>query len=447
MEKQNKALLEGVIWKQLLRFFVPILIGTFFQQLYNTIDAVVVGNFAGKEALAAVGGSAAQISSLMVGFFVGLTSGASVVISQFYGANDHDGVSRGVHTALLLALLAGLAVTLLGLPFVRSMLLSMDTPSDTLNEAEGYLSICFIGTVPQLLFNAASSILRAVGDSKRPLYYLIACSILNTGLDLLFVAVFKMGAAGAALATVIAQAVSAAMVLARMARTRDSYRFSARRLRFDRDIGAKMLRIGVPAALQSVMYSASNVYIQAGVNRFGTDTVAAWTALGKIDGLHWMVMGAFGIAITTFTGQNFGARAYHRIRKGAGQCAAIALMFSALFSLVLYFWGGGLFYLFGTDQHVAELGVELMRMICPLYITYTLIEVLSGTMRGVGDVMIPVLMTLLGICVFRVVWVAVMLPIWPVMGTIVYSYPLSWAITTAMFITYYLKADWMRRAL
>ena len=447
MNRNRRALIDGVIWKQLLKFFLPIMLGTFFQQLYNTADALILGNFVGKHALAAVGGSASQIISLMVGFFVGLTSGAAVVISQYYGADDTALVSRAVHNAVAVAIVAGLLLMALGIPLAQPMLKMMGTPEDALVRSAAYLRIYFMGIVPQLLFNAGSSILRALGDSKRPLYYLIVCCAANIVLDILFVAGFHMGVEGAAIATIISQALSAVLVLSRMMRAQTCYRLSLRKIKLEPHLTAAILRIGLPEGLQAAMYSISNIYIQAGVNQFGTDMVAAWAVLGKIDGLHWMVMGAFGITVTTFSGQNFGARQYVRLKQGVRTCSVIALSFSALFSFLLYFWGEQFFHLFGADAQVAQNGLALMKMICPFYFLYPLIEILSGAMRGAGEVLLPTLMTLAGVCVFRTLWVYLLLPLFPSMSVIVYSYPISWLLTTTMFLIYYKKGNWMRRAL
>ena len=320
MSRGNNAatdITNGVIWKQLLLFFFPILFGTFFQQLYNTVDAVVVGQFVGKEALAAVGGSTSVLINAFIGFFVGLSSGATVVISQFYGGGRHDKVSRAVHTAASICLIMGAFFMITGLIAAPYVLKAMDTPADIIDDSVTYLRIYFGGILFPLIYNMGSGILRAVGDSKHPLYFLIVCCITNLVLDVLFVAVFHWGVAGAAIATLISQAVSAILILSSLGRTDQSYHFNPKQICLDVTILKDIIRIGLPAGFQSVMYSASNIIIQSSINTFGTNIVAAWTAYGKIDATFWMIMGAFATSITTFVGQNFGAQKYHRVRQSA----------------------------------------------------------------------------------------------------------------------------------
>ena len=436
---------EGVIWKQLLYFFFPILLGTFFQQLYNTIDAVVVGNFVGTEALAAVGGSTATIINLLVGFFVGLSSGATVIISQYYGAGRMQETSDSVHTAMALALVGGAFFTVVGILIAPWSLELMDTPSEIMGDSLTYMRIYFGGLIFSMLYNIGSGILRAVGDSKRPLYFLIVCCLVNLVLDLLFVAVFEWGVMGAALATTLSQAVSAVLVVITLMRTSMFYRLVLRDIRFHAAILRDMIRIGFPAGMQSVMYSVSNIIVQAAINGFGTDTIAAWTAFGKIDGIFWMIMGAFGVAITTFAGQNFGAQKYDRMRKSVRVCLAMALGTAVIMSVVVLLCGGLIMRLFTSEEEVVEYGLRMIRVVSPFYFTYVCIEVLAGAARGAGDSLIPMLMTCVGICVFRVVWIWVVVPFSRTIEMIVVSYPLAWGVTSILFIVYYLQGGWLRR--
>ena len=297
--RSENSMVTGVIWKQLLLFFFPIMLGSLFQQLYNTVDAIVVGKFVGTDALAAVGGSASNILNLLIGFFTGVSSGATVIISQYFGANDRDGVNRALHTAMLFALVGGAFIMVLGLVGTEFMLRLMDTPEDTIAGSALYLRIMFMGMVPNMLYNVGSAILRAMGDSKRPLYFLIVACLSNVVLDLVFVLVFKMGIAGVAIASILAQAISAVMVVMSLSAESTEYRFRFKQMRFEGDILSRTIRIGLPAGFQSIMYSLSNMLIQASVNRFGTDTVASWVVLGKVDGINWMILGALGIASMT----------------------------------------------------------------------------------------------------------------------------------------------------
>lgn len=436
---------SGVIWKQLLSFFFPILLGIFFQQLYNTVDAVVVGQFVGKEALAAVGGSTGTLINLLIGFFVGLSSGATVIISQFYGGQQEEQVSKAVHTAASLSLVVAMLFTIAGLAFSVPALRAMGTPEDIMGHATIYIQVYFAGIIFPIIYNMGSGILRAVGDSKRPLYFLIVSCMVNVVLDILLVAIFKMGVLGAALATVLSQAASAVLVLMALTKTPACYRLDRERLAMDRKILGDIIRIGCPAGLQSVMYSASNIIIQATINTFGTNIIAAYTAYGKIDGFYWMIMSAFGVSITTFVGQNFGAQLYGRIRKSVRVCLAMAIGTAIGISILLMFAGPYCYRLFTTDAEVIADGMRMLRQLVPFYFTYVCIEILAGAVRGTGDSFIPMVMTCLGVCVLRVAWIWIAVPYKPVIDTVLFSYPLTWSVTSVLFIIYYLQGGWLRR--
>ncbi|MCM1136234.1 MAG: MATE family efflux transporter [Clostridium sp.] len=437
---------EGVIWKQLLFFFFPILFGTFFQQLYNTTDAVIVGNFVGKEALAAVGGPAATLINLLVGFFMGLSSGASVIISQFYGADHKEDVKKAVHTAIALSIAGGAVIMVLGLVFSRAALRAMNTPEEIMALSVRYMRIYFLGVIPSLIYNMGSSILRAVGDSKRPLYFLILSCIANIFLDIFFVVTLKLGVAGVAIATILSQVFSALLVAAALMKSEDSYKLYLKEIRFHPYILRNIVRIGLPAGLQSSMYSISNLIVQSSVNSFGTDTVAAWTAYGKVDGIFWMITGAYGISITTFAGQNFGAGKYDRIKKSTRICLSMAAATSIVMSVIVLFGGNLFFRLFTTDPNVVSIGMGMVRVISPCYVTYVCIEILGGTARGCGDAVIPTVMTAAGVCILRVAWVLIAVPLRPEISTVAFSYPLTWCVTSIMFIIYYLRGNWLKRS-
>lgn len=441
----SNQITEGVIWKQLLFFFFPILFGTFFQQLYNTTDAVIVGKFVGKEALAAVGGPAATLINLLIGFFTGLSSGATVIISQYYGAKKQEDVKRTVHTALALSVTGGAVIMVLGILFSGAALRAMNTPDEILSLSVVYMRVYFLGVIPSLIYNMGSGILRAVGDSRRPLYFLILSCIANIVLDILFVTILKMGVVGVAVATALSQVISALMVIVTLMRTEDSYRLYLKEIRFSPVILRNIIRIGLPAGIQSTMYSASNLIIQSSINAFGTDTIAAWTAYGKVDGIFWMIMGAYGVSITTFAGQNFGAGKYDRIKKSVRICLGMAAFTSFLLSFIVLAGGRVFFRLFTDDPDVVAIGLGMMRVISPSYVTYICIEILGGTTRGCGDAIPPMLMTCVGICVLRVIWILAVVPMRPEVSTVAFSYPLTWAATSVLFIIYYLRGNWMRR--
>lgn len=441
----SNQITEGIIWKQLLFFFFPILFGTFFQQLYNTTDAVIVGQFVGKEALAAVGGPAATLINLLIGFFTGLSSGATVILAQYYGAKKQEDVRNTVHTALALSIAGGAVIMVLGILFAGVALRAMNTPDEILLMSVVYMRVYFLGVIPSLIYNMGSGILRAVGDSKRPLYFLILSCLVNIILDVFFVTILKMGVVGVAVATALSQVISALMVIVALMRTEDSYRLSVNEIRFHPILLHNIIRIGLPAGIQSTMYSVSNLIIQSSINSFGTDTIAAWTAYGKVDGIFWMIMGAYGVSITTFAGQNFGAGKYDRIRKSVRICLGMAALTSILLSVIVLAGGRIFLRLFTDDPNVVSIGLGMMWVISPSYITYICIEILGGTTRGCGDAVPPMLMTCVGVCVLRVIWNLVVVPMRPEVSTVAFSYPLTWATTSILFIIYYLRGNWLKR--
>ncbi len=446
--KQKQAglngITEGIIWKQLLFFFFPILVGTFFQQLYNTIDAIIVGQYVGKEALAAVG-STGSLINLLVGFFVGLSSGATVIIAQFFGARDDESVSKAVHTSIALSIVGGAIIMVIGIIFAPSCLKAMGVPSDIMHYAVDYTRIYFIGMIASLIYNMGSGILRAIGDSKRPLYFLIISCFVNIILDALFVIVFKMNVVGVGIATVISQIVSAILTMMVLMRTSQSYKLYLRKIRFYREILNRIITIGLPAGLQSVMYSVSNIIIQSNINAFGTDTIAAWAAYGKIDSLFWMAMGAFGVSITTFVGQNFGAKKFDRVKKSVVVCLKMAMGVSIALSVILFFFGGTFSQLFTNDAAVINKSSEIIRFLTPFYFTYVCVEILSGAIRGTGESLKPMILTCLGICVLRVVWILVIVPLYPSFTMVTVSYPVTWAATSILFIIYYVRGSWLKK--
>lgn len=438
---------EGVIWKQLLLFFFPIVLGTFFQQLYNTADAIIVGKFVGKEALAAVGGSTGTLISLLIGFFVGVASGASVIIAQLFGARQAQEVSRAVHTTIALALASGALLTGVGLLLSEDILRLMGTPQEVMIYALPYLSIYFLGMIPQLVYNIGSGILRAVGDSRRPMLFLICAALTNIVLDIILVLGLNMGVEGAAIATVISQVVSALLILGSLHHAQPVYRLHIHKIRFHGNMLVRIVQIGLPAGLQSVMYSLSNIIIQASVNGFGTDVMAAWTAYGKIDGLFWMMISAFGVSITTFAGQNFGAHRYDRMRRSVRVCLGIAAGATVFLSALILLVGRSMLGMFTDDAHVVETGMSIIRLIVPTWIAYLCIEILSGAMRGAGDSLMPTLMTLTGVCLMRMFWVMVIVPAHHELPVLLLSYPITWVITSTMFILYYLRGRWLERCI
>lgn len=429
---------EGVIWKQLLFFFFPILLGTLFQQLYNTADTVVVGRFVGTKALAAVGGSTGQIVNLVVNFFVGLASGATVIIARYYGARDRIKLNNALHTAIALSIVGGIVTAVAGISLTPFLLQMMNTPADVIEGSTMYLRIYFAGIIFVFVYNIGSGILRAVGDSKRPLYFLIVCCFLNIFLDILFVVYLKLGVKGAAFATVISQAVSALLVILSLTKSVDIYRLRPNKIRFYKSLLIAIVTIGLPAGLQSVMYGISNIIIQTSLNSLGTETVAAHTAFAKIDAIYWMISGAFSVSIITFIGQNYGARKFDRMKKSIKVCLFMDLIASLLLTTVMMVAGPYLLRLFTSDQEVIEIGMQIIHIIAPSYALFIFIEILSSSLRSMGNVVIPMLMTCGGVCVLRILWIFLFVRTHLSVTTILMSYPISWGFTAVLFIIYFM---------
>lgn len=441
--RARQQITEGVIWKQLLIFFFPILMGTFFQQMYNTVDTIIVGRLVGTEALAAVGATGPLVS-MVNGFFIGVSSGATVVLSQAYGAEDRKGVSDSIHTGVALSLLLGVMLTAIGICLGGRVMGWMGTPENCMADATTYLRIYFAGSIGTVVYNMGAGILRAMGDSKRPMLFLMVTCILNVVLDLLFVAVLHMGVAGAALATVLSQMISAVLPIVVLLRQKED-RLELRKLRIERSLLGRILRIGIPAGLQFVTFDFSNVLIQSGINSFGDITMAAWTSYGKTDALVWMISGAFGVSITTFVGQNFGAQKYSRIRQGAWTCLALSIAMVCALNVTLLLFRSQILGIYTDNPEVIAVGSMVMLSIMPYEFLFMPIEVFAGTMRGVGNSLMPTLITGSCVCLFRVVWLMTAVRHWHSLKTLTLSYPLSWALAAAVFLVVYFKGNWLRR--
>ena len=438
-------LTRGSILGKLTRFFFPILFGMLFFQLYNTVDAIVVGRCLGPAALAAVGGSPAVITNLVIGFFTGLGTGATVVISQYYGAHDDKALSRAVHTILCFCMFAGLLLSGLGWLSAAWSLRVVKTPADILSDSAAYLRLYYLGATGMLIFNIGSGILRAVGDSRWPLVFLGVCCVLNIVLDLLFVAVLPLGVAGAAWATVISLTFSAVLLLIHLGRQQGPWRFQVKELRIYPASLRRILYLGVPAAVQGSMYSLSNIIIQAAVNNFGTVTVAAWTALGKFDALYWVTSNAMGTALCTFVGQNFGAGQYERMRKGVKQWLLTDIGVTAAMSVLLLSLSPWMLRMFSADAEVIALARRMMWYFAPFYVVWVFIDILSNALRGAGDSFWPMVISLMGVCLLRVLWIVLVVPRWNTIAGVSFSYPFTWGVTALTYLVYYLKAPWLER--
>lgn len=439
-----KNITEGVIWKQLLSFFFPILLGTFFQQMYNTVDTIIVGRFVGTQALAAVGSTGALIS-LLNGFFIGLSSGATVLVSQFFGANDREGVRNALHSGIGLSLVLGLIISFLGLCFGPRILQLMKTPADCLEGAVIYARIFFSGAVASMVYNMGAGIMRAMGDSRRPMLFLVVTCFANIVLDILCVIVLKMGIAGAALATVLSQIISAVLVVAVLIRLPKEYALRLSRIRLQPQLLKRILYVGVPAGLQFVTFDLANILIQSGVNSFGSSTIASFTAYGKADMMTWMVSGAFGVAITTFVGQNYGAHKYDRVRKSVWICLGMSVALIGGLSALELGFRHFILGIFSTDAEVIRLGAYVMLWVVPFNAVFMPVEIFGGAMRGTGYSLVPTAITSICVCLFRVLWLLTVVSRFHTLETLLLCYPISWILAAAAFFAVYRKGRWLHK--
>ena len=440
---ETNEILEGPIWKAILYFFFPILFGTFFQQLYNTVDAIIVGQFLGKQALAAVGGGTSTIINLLIGFFTGLASGASVVISHRYGSGNNDRTKKAITTAMAVSLVGSLIITVVGLLTARASLEIIKTPEDIIPQALTYMRIYYLGSVTLVVYNMGTGVFRALGDSKHPLYFLMIGCISNIILDIVFIGFLKMDVEGAALATVLSQGISMVLTLISLSRISKDIRYTIKDSKFNVIELREMLRIGLPSGIQSMLYTFSNLLIQSSVNSFGTDTAAAWAAYGKLDCMFWMIINAFGIAITTFVGQNYGAGKTDRVKKGVRTTILFAGGTTIVISLIYCLFAQYAYMLFTQDENVINIGVEIIYIIAPTFITYITVEILSGTIRGAGKALVPTVICLTGICGIRVLWICFVSPLIGTLSSVIVCYPITWVITSILFLIYYKKGKWL----
>lgn len=437
----EKDITKGSIWKNILLYFFPVWFGAVFQQMYTTVDAVIVGQFVGKEALAALGGTSGLLVDLSVGFFIGASAGAGVVVSHCYGAKDNERLRYAVRTSMKLALAAGAVLMVVGFLGTPAALQWMNAPEDILASAALYLKVYFMGVIPSLLYNMGSGILRAVGDAKRPLMFLIFTTFFNIGLDLLFVGIWNMGILGAALATIVSQAVSAVLILRTLLTTGESYRLVLGKCGSHPEILQKIIRLGLPSGFQYMFYTISNIVIQAQINLFGTNVVAAWTAINKIEGIFWLTMGAFGTSIMTFVGQNYGAGKMDRVKKCTWIGLIMAFGLTAGICIPVLVSAGTLLRLFTKDAAVLALALDYTYFLIPMYFTYTGTELFGGIIRGKGNSFVPMMITGISAFVIRILWAVTAPQIWPGMHTVMLSYPISWTLSTLLFVVYYVVKE------
>ncbi len=435
---------EGVIWKQLLGFAVPLMLGFVFQQLYNTVDSVVVGNFVGKEALAAVG-STGNIINTLIGFFTGLSTGATVVIARMFGARDREGVHNAVHTTMVMTLVLALVFTVIGVLMTPQMLKWMNTPKDVLPQAEEYLRIYFSGIIGLMIYNMGAGILRAVGDSRRPLYFLIFSAIVNTVGDLVFVLVFDMKIAGVALATILSQILSAILVCASLMHAQGDHRLILRRLRIHWPTLKLIFKIGLPAAIQSAVTAFSNVFVQAYINAYGSACMAGWSIYGKLDQLALLPMQSISMASSTFVSQNLGAQNIPRAKRGIRTALGMSLLSTAVLMLPLMCFSKTLLSFFNQNEEVLRYGSMFVLWISPFYLFCCVNDILAGALRGAGDSKGPMIFMLLSYVVLRQIYLFFISKAVHSVLPIGLGYPLGWLLCAIMQTIYYLKSGWEKK--
>lgn len=437
---------EGNISKQLVFFAIPILISNLFQQLYNTVDTAIVGRFVGANALAAVG-TCNLIIVFMIYLFIGLSNGSSVVLSQAFGENDNEKIFKTVHTTMGLSVISGIILMIVGLLSAETMLKWINTPDDVIGYAVTYIKVYFFSMIPMMIFNMGSGILRAMGDSKTPLYYLAASGVANIILDLVFIVQFKFGVMGAALATTTAQFISAILISIKLTRTNEIYKFYISKIKIDVNILKSILIIGVPTGIQSVLVCFSNVIVQSKVNLFGLNAMAGLSIYYKVEGFIYMPIEAIAMAAGNFTGQNIGARNIERVKKGKSISMRICISITVLIGGLILLLHNPILGIFTSDQKVVEFGTQFMFFIIPFYFIYAINQMLAGILRGAGQTFMPMVIGLFCMCGLRVGWLMVMLAFVKDIRIVYLSYPLTWIFTNIFMSIYYYRSNWMDKSI
>lgn len=437
---------QGSIVRHIVAFSLPLVLGNLFQQLYNTVDTWVVGNFVSNEAFSAVG-TVGPIINMLIGTFTGLASGAGVVISQYYGAKRHEDVSRAVHTAIVMTLVLALVFTFVGIFMTPYMLDLMNTPPTVRPESATYLRIYFSGVIGLMVYNMGAGVLRAVGDSQRPFYFLVVCAVLNTALDLLFVLGFHMGVEGVALATILSQGVSAVLVVIVLLRSDNCIRLIPTRLRVNWAMLRKIFLVGIPAALQMAVTSFSNVFVQSYINYFGPDCMSGWTAYAKIDQLLFLPMQSIALAATTFVGQNLGRGQADRARRGVRVSLAIALCSTVLLMIPVLVFSAPVVSFFNSKAEVVQYGSMLLRLLTPFYVMCCFNQIYAGALRGAGDSKAPMIIMLISFVAFRQVYLFIMSRVCNEIVPIAMGYPAGWLLCSTLSAIYYHRANLSRSRL
>ena len=426
--KQKGLMIDGVIWKQIFLFSIPLLLGNLFQQLYNAVDSIIVGNYIGSQALAAVG-SSAPVINLLISFFMGLSIGAGIIISRYYGARNIDGLQEAVHTSLAITFLAGIVMTFIGVSLSPYILQWVGTPNDVMSSSILYLRIYFLGITASLIYNYGASILRAKGDTKRPLYYLALAGAVNVVLNLLLVIVFHLGVAGVGIATVVSQIISAALIFICLTHEKGGMQLRPKEMRIDLNKFFDILKIGLPAGIQGCVFSLSNVVIQASVNSFGSTIMAGNGAAQNIEGFVYTGMNAFYQSCLTFTSQNMGAKRMDRIKQTLLSCQLLVIVTGLVLGIGAWYFGDILLSIYSDDPAVIAAGIVRLGYVSKTYFLCGMMDVMVGTLRGLGYSIFPMIVSLLGACGLRILWLATIFNMYHTIEMVYISYPVSWIIT------------------
>lgn len=442
MAKTMEPMTSGSIWKRMILFALPLMLGNLFQQMYNTVDSLIVGRFVGSSALAAVSSSGSLIG-MLIGLLSGISSGAGVIVARHFGAGDREGLHRTVHTIVAFGLAAGVVMTAVGVLLSPQILMWMGTPESVMAESVTYLRIYFCGSLAVMMYNVFVGILQAVGDGRHPLYYLIASSVVNLGLDLLFIQAFDAGVGGAALATVISQVVSALLCLIQLMRTKEDYRLELRSIRFERDILGQIVRVGLPSGVQNSIIAFANVIVQSNVNAFGEMAMAGYGAYAKIEGFGFLPINSFTLALTTFVGQNLGATQYERTKKGARFGILMTVTLAEAIGVLVFLFAPQLIALFDPTPEVVAFGVGKARTAALFYCLLAYAHSMAAVLRGAGKAVIPMAIMIAIWCGVRVAFLSITIPLTHSIQMVYWVYPLTWGISCVLFFLYYKKADWM----
>lgn len=440
--KSSTLLTEGIIWKKIIAFAIPIFLGNLFQQLYNTADSLIVGNFIGSEALAAVS-SSGNLIFLMVGFFNGIAMGAGVVIARYYGARKKEEVEKAVHTLVAFGLVAGVLLTLIGMGFTPYILQWMGTPEAVLPNSVLYFRIYFAGSLGFVMYNIFVGILQSAGDSRHPLLYLIISSVTNVVLDLLFIAGFGMGVGAAAAATIISQILSAVLCFVRLLRVNEDYRILVKKIKFHGNMMKQIISNGLPAGIQNSIIALANVVVQSNINAFGAAAMAGCGAYSKIEGFGFLPITCFAMSLTTFISQNLGANRHDRVKKGARFGIICSITMAEIVGIVIYIFIPLLAGAFDSSADVIRYGTIQARTVTLFYFLLALSHCLAAIFRGAGKSLVPMLVMMLCWCIIRITYITIAVKIVPVIQTVFWAYPLTWFLSSVIFLIYFFKADWM----